>query len=376
MRKPYKIIVCGPGGLGSVAIWETLQLPAFELVGVRCYGEAKNGVDVGTLLGIEPTGIKATTDLDALLKLDCDCVIYTARDHGNYHTDDEILKILAAGKNLVTPLPYHNPHLIRDAAFNAKLDAACKQGNSVFHATGIDPDLISDRVLMALTGLCTDIKYLRLQENWDSTYTEPELLAIAGFGKPLQEAKAVPLAAAVSTNFLKSIAYTVEALLGVKYERVVETHDYIPTPNDIVSHYMTVKAGTVGCLTHRFCGYVKGDTDQPFFTMEYNWVMGPTMLPKGVLPNQYWVAEIEGRPSMKMVIDLTASRQNQDRFYKIGKLNTEPGYHGTMAPCFQAIPHMCAAKPGVLPSFGTGLHWMRDLRDSVDNHVGKPVGNH
>ena len=365
MRKPYRVIIWGPGGLGSVCMWEVLQSPAFELVGVRCYGDSKNGVDAGTLLGIDPVGIKATNDVDALLKLDCDCVIYTARDMGNFHTDEEIFRILSAGRNIVTPLPYHNTHLFRDAEFNAKLNAACQQGGSVFHATGIDPDLISDRVLMGLTGLCTDIKTIKLQENWDSSYTEPELLAIAGFGKTLEEAQRVPMAAAVSTNFLKAIAYTVESLLGVSYERVEETHDYIPAPDEIVSHYITVKAGTVGRLTHRFCCWVAGQ-DEPFFTMEYNWVMGSTMLPEGVHPNQYWVAEIEGRPSLKMVIDLTASRQNNDRFYKIGKLQTEPGYHGTMAPCMQAIPHICIAKPGVLPSFGTSLHWMKDLRESVN----------
>ena len=364
MRKPYRVMVWGPGGLGSVCIWEVLQSKAFKLVGVRCYGESKNGVDVGTLLGMPPVGIKATNNVEKLLKLNCDCVIYTARDMGNFNTDEEILQILAAGKSVVTPLPYHNAHLFRDTAFNKKLAAACKKGKSVFHATGIDPDLISDRVLMGLTGLCTDIKYVKLQENWDSTYTEPELLAVAGFGKSLEDAKRVPLAAAVSTNFLKAIAHTVEHLLGVDYVRIEETHDYIATPKDIVSHYMTVKAGTVGRLTHRYCGWVAGQ-NEPFFTMEYNWVMGPTMLPEGVLPNQYWVAEIEGRPSLKMVIDLTASRQNKDRFYKIGKLQTEPGYHGTMAPCLQAIPHICAAKPGVMPSFGTGLHWMKDLRASV-----------
>lgn len=364
MRKPYRVMVWGPGGLGSVAMWELLQSPAFELVGVRCYGDSKHGVDVGDLLGIAPVGVKASKDVEALLKIDCDCIVYTARDMGNFNTDDEVLTLLSRGKNVVTPLPYHNPQLFRDEGFNARLRAACEKGGSVFHATGIDPDLISDRVLMGLTGMCTHITSLKLQENWDSSYTEPELLAVAGFGKSIAEAEAVPLAAAVSTNFLQAIARTVEKILGVKYERVVETHDYIPAPHDIVSHYITVKKGTVGRVTHRYCCWV-ANQDEPFFTMEYNWVIGDEMLPDGVQPKQYWVAEIEGRPSLKMVIDLSASRRHSERFYHIGKLRTEPGYHGTIAPCLQAIPHICAAKPGVLPSFGPGLHWMKDPRDSV-----------
>jgi len=69
-----------------------------------------------------------------------------------------------------------------------KLEAACRKGGAVFHATGIDPDLVSDRVVPALTGMCTDISSLTLQENWDSTYTAAELLGMCGFGMPPREA--------------------------------------------------------------------------------------------------------------------------------------------------------------------------------------------
>jgi 4-hydroxy-tetrahydrodipicolinate reductase len=70
-----------------------------------------------------------------------------------------------------------------------------------------------------------------------------------------------------------------------------------------------------------------------------------------------------------MVIDLRASLDPaHERFYTLGKLKTEPGYHGVIAPCLQAIPHLCAARPGILPSFGPGLHWLQDLRESVTGH--------
>jgi 4-hydroxy-tetrahydrodipicolinate reductase len=363
VRKPYRLIVFGPGGLGSVCIWEAAQSPAFELVGVRAYTEAKNGVDVGTLLGIEPMGVKATTSVPALLDLDCDCIIYTARDTGTFNTDEEILELLAAGKNVITPLPYQQARLFREKAFVERLEAACAQGRSVFHATGIDPDLISDRVVLGLTGLCTHIEHLKLQEIWDCDSTDPELLNIVGFGKPPEEARQSPVAAAVSTNLLKSICYTMEEALGVHYDRVVETHDYVAAPCDIrSSRNLFVKAGTVGRVTHRIVGHVDSKGAQPFFTMEYNWLLGKEMLPEGVQPNQYWIATIEGRPSVKMIVDIKASHTRPERFYQIGNLRTEPGYHGTIAPCLQAVPHVCKAPPGILPSFAPQLHWKQDLR--------------
>lgn len=366
MRDPYKVMVYGPGKMGSVAIWEALQSPAFELVGVRVYSDAKNGKDVGELLGLEPTGIKASNDEAELAAIDCDCIIYTALDMGNFNTDDEVLALLASGRNIVTPLPYQNAHLFREQAFLDKLDAACAAGNSVFHATGIDPDVISERVLIALTGLCTDVTSITLREFWECGAGNPESLSFVGFGKTVEAAKQMPIGEAASKNFLKAIVYTAEKVLGVKYDRVEEEYEYIPTPKDIESA-IKVPAGTVACLSNRMKGYVNAKGDKPFFTMEYNWLIDYSMLPEGIEPDQYWVATIEGRPSVKMTIDLKSSIETNKRFFNFGNQQSEPGYHGTIAPCLQAIPHICKAKAGVLPSFGPGLHWMQDLRDSV-NH--------
>lgn len=365
MRAPYKVIVWGPGGMGLVAMWEILQNKAFELVAVRAYSPSKHGLDAGDLLGLDPVGVEVSTDVDALLKLDCDCIFYSAREIGDYATDEEILGLLAAGKNVVTSLPYQNAWLFREGDFAQRLDAACAEGGSVFHATGIDPDLISERVLLSLTGLCNDITSIKLQENWDCSHGEPFKLAYIGIGKDPAEAKAAPLAERIPTNFINAIVRTAEHVLGVAYDRVVETHDYVPTPADIEAPFH-IPAGTVARVTHRLEGHVDAKGPQPFFTFEYNWLIGPTMMPPGAEPGQYWVAEIEGRPSMRMAIDLRTSLKGEARHYDIGKLKTEPGYHGVVAPCLQAIPHICKAPPGVLPSFGPSLHWMDDLRDSVD----------
>ena len=363
-RDPYKLMVWGPGRMGKLTIWQTTQLPEFELVGVRAYSEAKEGVDAGELIGVEPLGVKVTTDVDALLQIDCDCIVYTAHDVGTYHTDDEILKLLAAGKNVVTPLPYHNADLFREAEFVEKLRAACAQGDSTFHASGIDPDWMSERVLLALTGACSDVKSIKLQEHWDCTFAEEGPLRYVGFGQSPEEADKVEVTKTIASNFTRAIVRTAEKMLGVSYDRVVESHDYIPTPQDIHEPFF-IGAGTVGRITHRMQGHVDSIGAEPLFTIEYHWLMGEGMLPEGISPGQYYVATIEGCPSMKMSLDIKVSNYNDDRVYKFGNMEVEPSYVATITPCLQAVPHVCAAAPGLLPSFGPGLNWMQDLRDSV-----------
>lgn len=365
MRAPYKLMVWGPGHMGALCIWEITQNPALELVGVRCYSDSKNGLDAGELIGLPPLGVTLSNDVDALLNIDCDCIVYTAHDEGTYHTDAEILRLLAAGKNVVTPLPYQNAHLFRDAAFLAQLDAACLEGGSVFHAGGIDPDLISDRILLGLTGACADVKSVRLQEHWDCSQANPGPLKYVGFGTKPEDARKVEVTQKIAANFTWSIVRTAEKVLGVRYDRVEESHDYVPTPVDLELPF-PIPAGTVGRITHRMQGFVDAKGPQPFFSIEYHWVIGPSMRPEGFQPGQYYLASIEGRPSLRMALDIkTTLAEDAPRTYQLGNMSVEPSYVATLVPCLQAIPHVCAAAPGVLPSFGPSLHWMQDLRDSA-----------
>lgn len=363
-RAPYRVMIYGPGGLGAVALYETNRLPEFELVGVRAYSHHKNGVDAGELLGLDPFGVRATTDPASLIGLDCDCVIYTARDMGNFNTDDEILGLLESGRNVVTPLPYQNAHLFREPAFVERLHRACRVGGSTFHATGIDPDIITGRIALALTGLCTSLQHLTIRETWPANKLDPALLKIAGFGMSPRHADN-PVASGIATSVLRSIARSAERALGVVYDRLDERHEYIPTPKDIDILGLAVPAGTVGRVSHSIHGFVDAKGTHPFVTMQYNWVLGHDMLPEGIAPGEYWIVEIEGTPSARLVIDLRGSLAEHRPYYQVGSVRTDPGYHGTIAPCLQAVPFVVDAGPGILPSFEPRLHWTSDLRDLV-----------
>lgn len=50
--------------------------PSMELVGAYVHHEEKNGVDAGEIAGIDPLGVRATNNMDEILALDADCVLY------------------------------------------------------------------------------------------------------------------------------------------------------------------------------------------------------------------------------------------------------------------------------------------------------------
>ncbi len=57
---------------------------------------------------------------------------------GNFNTDDELIQILEAGHNVVTPLPYQNAPLFREGVHRAAR-AACAHGSATFHAPASTP---------------------------------------------------------------------------------------------------------------------------------------------------------------------------------------------------------------------------------------------
>src|SRR5258708_4583998 len=84
-----------------------------DLVGLRCYTESKQGQDAGTIAGSGPVGVLATQDVEELLALDADCVLFMPRDalmdptvEGSPSAAwiDEVTPILASGKNVVSSI--------------------------------------------------------------------------------------------------------------------------------------------------------------------------------------------------------------------------------------------------------------------------------
>ncbi len=73
---PYRVVQWTTGNVGKSSVEAIAKNPTYELVGCYAWSKDKAGVDVGELVGIEPLGVKATNDVDALLALKPDCVVY------------------------------------------------------------------------------------------------------------------------------------------------------------------------------------------------------------------------------------------------------------------------------------------------------------
>ena len=102
-----RVVVWGTGNMGSTAIRSALAFPGLGLSGIITSSDSKEGMDAAEFVGLDsPTGVTATTDVDAALA-SCDAVAYMASgDIRPEEAVNDIERCMRAGKHVVTPSLY------------------------------------------------------------------------------------------------------------------------------------------------------------------------------------------------------------------------------------------------------------------------------
>src|SRR5580704_8339936 len=195
----YRVVQWATGGVGRAAMGGVLDHPDLELVGAWVHSPAKEGVDLGSLAGRAPIGVRATGDVEALMALEADCVLYSP-----FMADAGVVAaILASGKNVVTPLGWFYPPTEERARF----DSLAKEAGVTLHGSGIHPGGITERFPLMISSLCSAVTHVRAEEFSDiRTYNAPDVVRhIMGFGGTPEEAMQGPMAGLLEAGFKQSV---------------------------------------------------------------------------------------------------------------------------------------------------------------------------
>ncbi len=79
--------------------------PQVELVGALVHHEEKVGLDAGEIAGIDSLGVAATNELEQILSIEADVVLYNPP----VDTLSEVIPMLESGKNVITTTGGTNP---------------------------------------------------------------------------------------------------------------------------------------------------------------------------------------------------------------------------------------------------------------------------
>ena len=274
---PTKVIQWGTGYTGAFALRYLINNPAYELVGVKCLTEAKDGVDAGRICGLAPVGVTATRDANALLAADADVVIYMPRDpladpsvpsspsRGWY---DELLPILETGKNVITPLcsGTHYRHLADPQGFLAGINQACRKGNSSVVFFGFDPGFLTDVLPLTMASAVGEITQIRTYEVLlYAEYTEADTLTQLGFGVAPQNLP--PEGIAALRNTWGGVPYLVAEATGIDIDDIGIDIDVALAPETFTTPGgMTIQQGTIAGIRFSISGIVGGE---PVFVINH-----------------------------------------------------------------------------------------------------------
>jgi 2,4-diaminopentanoate dehydrogenase len=266
---PTKVIQWGAGYTGTHALRYLINNPAYEVVGVKCFTAGKDGTDAGELAGLAPIGVTAIRDADALLAVDADVVIYMPRDsltdpslpdspsRGWY---EELLPILASGKNVVSPIcsGTHYRHLADPDGFLAGLNAACATGRSSVAFFGLDPGFLTDALPLTMAGAVGEVTQIRTYEVLlYEEYTEAETLTMLGFGARPQD---LPPEGIDSLRVTwGGVPYLVAEAVGLTLDDIKVDIDVALAPETFTtSGGMQIEEGTIAGIKFSVSGIVAG----------------------------------------------------------------------------------------------------------------------
>jgi 2,4-diaminopentanoate dehydrogenase len=178
--KRYRVVQWATGNVGSRALRHAIEHPDLDLVGVWVHSADKVGLDAGELAGLAPTGVRAVNSLESVLALKPDCVLYMP----HVCSFDEICSILESGANIVTTRMELQNIAALDPAQCARIEQACRRGDSSIHATGASPGFITEALPIVLTSIQRRLHGLHIHEFADcSSRNSPEMLFhMMGFG--------------------------------------------------------------------------------------------------------------------------------------------------------------------------------------------------
>ncbi|MDB5723413.1 MAG: dihydrodipicolinate reductase [Novosphingobium sp.] len=332
-----RVIQWNTGKVGKLALRAILDDPRLELVGVFAHSPDKTGKDAGELCGRPATGITATDDIDALIALGADSVLYTPFE-GNV---DHAVRLLEGGMDVVsTNLFLHSGGV--QGEVRERLDAAAQQGGSSLYITGINPGWVN-AITAAMTAVCRQVESVTLVESADcSVYESIETWGFLGIGEPGGMTPELMERARSWLILFKDAVLRVGDALGYTFDDIDFFCEYATASQTVDLGWLKMEQGTNAALRGGWNGKIGGKT---VINLTVVWYLTKHLAEGWDIDDDQYHLTIVGEPNIDTRIRFTppAHWKNHD-------WDTM-----TALPAVSALFDIKAARPGVLGLRDVGL---------------------
>ena len=342
----FRVIQWATGNTGQRGLREVIRNPLLDLVSVLVYDTAKDDVDAGALCGEGPTGVLATTDREAVLKVDADCCIYMPRATGRGQTragltEDELVEdlvaLLAAGTSVVTTISDLFARGVRMSDTNrARIEEACEKGDASVWASGSDPGFITETLPLALLSIQRRVDLIEIEEFGDLSRRPSAHMVMEQmrFGKPLAEFDPERRKNHLFGEYQPPLSVLAD-IAGFEIDGWTSEGGVAAAKQDMTIVAGEIKAGTAAAQRIIINGR-SGGVDRIRFT-QYGFVAREVEPDWGLQPTG-WRIRIHGDAPLDLSMPFPVPLEDLASFV--------PAYNAN--GLVNAVPYVCQAPPGIL----------------------------
>jgi hypothetical protein len=290
MKKEIRVLQFGIGIIGRGVSRVLANKKGMKIVGA--IDVANVGKDLGEVAGAgRKLGIRISNDLNQVVRQRKPQVAIHTTSSSFKKVFPELEKLVRAGVHVVSSceeLSY--PHQ-KAPALAARLDRLAKKFGVAVLATGVNPGFVMDAWPLFMSGVCTDVKEVKVSRVQDASSRRIPFQEKIGAGRTKKEFQKLVKERKIRHVGLPESVAMIAAGLGWKLDKVTETIGPICYRKTVKSGYITVKPGLVAGVRQVGRGWIGGKC---LITLYFEASIGAG--------ESYDSVSIKGTPDMEVVV--------------------------------------------------------------------------
>ena len=321
-KRKIKVLMYGVGAIGSQIVRLLLRKKGLKIVGAIDASPKKTGKDLGEVIGMKkPLGVVVSGDSKRLLSsVDVDVAIHAT---SSFLKDvyPQLIHLIEHSVNVISTCEELSYPYVTDTSLASNLDTLARKYGVTVLGTGINPGFLMDTLPIALSGVCQEVKSIKVERVIDAAKRRLPFQKKIGAGLTSEEFKEMIEKKKITghVGLKESIAMIADAL-GLTLQKIkVEPVKPVLAEKPVESREIKVDMGKVAGLTQSAYGLIDG---KPFVTLIFKAYIGAE--------EEYDSITIEGTPKIHQKI--------------------VPCIHGdlaTVAMIVNSIPKVINATPGL-----------------------------
>ncbi|HOO88688.1 MAG TPA: hypothetical protein PK442_13375, partial [Synergistales bacterium] len=221
--QPIRVVVWGLGSMGSLMARILDEKEGVEIVGAADSHPEKTGRTLGELFGLKRFPDVVVTDGATVPLPEADVALLAVSSFIS-GTEGYIRELVGSGTNVITIAEEWTYPWRTAPETAAAIDGLAKAHGVTVLGTGVNPGFVLDTLIIALTGVCSDVRTVRARRVNDLSPFGPTVMETQGVGRTLDEFDAGRRDGSVvgHIGFVQSVSM-IASSLGIPLDEIRET---------------------------------------------------------------------------------------------------------------------------------------------------------